>query len=300
MKNKILYSFLFFCYFLQNNLTLAIPHYYYTSSDERHYHLLKNLIGSIHHVDFKKLKEIAVFDLGLTPKQRAELSTMAKVAVYDVEMIHPDLLTYFVTYPDITLEGGKTKYIKYKKKWSILIPTLKERKKVFQELYTKLTKQIKDNNLENVVEIVVLSDNRTKSIGQKRNELLEQSTGEYICFVDDDDDIHEHYIEMIYNALLTNPDCVNLIGIKTTNGKQPRTFIHSIKYTSWFEKDFIYYRPPNHLNTIRRDIAIKFKFPEKNHGEDADWSMQIAKSGLLKKEALISEPYYFYRFLTKK
>lgn len=85
---------------LLNTLSIySIPHYYCTPSDERHYHLLKNLIGSIHHADFKNLEQIAVFDLGLTTQQRAELATMQKVKVYDVLMIHPDLLTYFITNP---------------------------------------------------------------------------------------------------------------------------------------------------------------------------------------------------------
>lgn len=74
-------------------------HYYCTPSDERHFHLLKNLIGSIHHVDFDNVGEIAVFDLGLTSAQRHELSTMQKVHVYDVEMTNPHLLTYFQTCP---------------------------------------------------------------------------------------------------------------------------------------------------------------------------------------------------------
>ena len=86
------------------------------------------------------------------------------------------------------------------------------------------------------------------------------------------------------------------MGIITIYGKNPRTFIHSIKYDSWFEKDNVYYRCPNHLNPIRRDIAIRCKFPEKNFQEDLDWSLQIAQSGLLKYEEEITKPYYFYLF----
>lgn len=72
-------------------------HYYCTPSDDRHYALVKNLIGSIHHIDFEHLGEIAVFDLGLKPEQIAELNKMQKVKVCKVEMTHPDLLTPFVT-----------------------------------------------------------------------------------------------------------------------------------------------------------------------------------------------------------
>ena len=77
----------------------AIPHYYCTAADERHYVLLLNLIGSIHKNDFADLAEIAIFDLGLSSTQKNYLSAVKKVRVYAVELVHPDLLTYFVTSP---------------------------------------------------------------------------------------------------------------------------------------------------------------------------------------------------------
>lgn len=84
---------------LCTNIATAAPHYYCTPSDAHHYPLLKNLIGSLHHIEFDSIGEIAVFDLGLNPDQRHELTTMQKVCVYDVEMTHPQLLTYFQTSP---------------------------------------------------------------------------------------------------------------------------------------------------------------------------------------------------------
>ena len=183
--------------------------------------------------------------------------------------------------------------------WSILIPTLNERKEVFDRVYSSLMQQIYTSGLQDEIEIIVSCDNRQKTIGTKRNELLQKSKATYICYVDDDDMVHENYISMIYKALLTNPDCVSLKGIITTNGHNPRLFIHSIRYSSWYEQDSVYYRPPNHLNPILRSIATQFKFPENNYGEDADWSMQIQRSGLLKKEAEVEEPYYFYLYTTK-
>ena len=64
--------------------------------------------------------------------------------------------------------------------------------------------------------------------------------------------------------------------------------------SSYFEQDGVYYRPPNHLNPMKREIAIQFKFPEQYHGEDLCWAMALAQSGLLKTEETITEPYYFY------
>jgi hypothetical protein len=181
--------------------------------------------------------------------------------------------------------------------WSILICTLPERKESFDCLCKKLNKQIRDHKLQNKVEILSFLDNRGEhTVGQKRNALLRKSAGKYTCFVDDDDDVNDDYIIMIYEKLLKDPDCVSLTGIITANGRNPQLFIHSIRYTTWFEENKIYYRPPNHLNPIRRSIAIQFSFPEINRSEDFGWSMQIQRSNLIKTEEFIDEPYYFYNY----
>jgi hypothetical protein len=187
-------------------------------------------------------------------------------------------------------------------KWSILICTLDERRECFNTLYNKLYAQIKKLGLQDGIEILWFCDNRQYTIGYKRNALLSAAQGAYLNFLDDDDDVHFNYIGMIYECIQKNPDVVELRGIITTNGKDPREFRHSVKYSSWFEKNRIYYRPPNHLNTIKSDIAKRFRFPDDKkhgmHGEDADWSMQIVRSGLLKKEEGVNEPYYFYLYET--
>jgi len=179
---------------------------------------------------------------------------------------------------------------------SILICTLEERSEQFQNLFNKLNKQIQDLNLEDKVELLFYKDNRENSVGTKRNSLLEQSSGKYVCFADDDDDVHDNYIKMLHDKLKTNPDCVSLTGIITFNGSGPKRFIHSIRYNAYSQDADNYYRPPNHLNAIKRSIAIQFQFPETYYGEDTDWAMQICKSGLLKKEEVINEPYYFYLY----
>ncbi|HLB41181.1 MAG TPA: glycosyltransferase [Candidatus Babeliales bacterium] len=185
--------------------------------------------------------------------------------------------------------------------WSILIPTITERASVFERIYTKLQQQITQANLEQQIEIIYFRDQKGEhNVGYKRNLLLATSRGKYTCFVDDDDDVHVDYIRLIYDKLQTDPDCVSLTGIISfagVKGKKPRKFIHSIKYKSYFmDTNLVYYRPPNHLNPIRRSIASQFKFPEQNTLEDTDWAMQICRAGVLKTEAELKMPYYFYLF----
>ena len=181
-------------------------------------------------------------------------------------------------------------------KLSILICTLEKRKSMLDSLLKELEKQI--TGKEGIE--VLISHEEDLKVGEKRNSLLDRAKGKYSMFIDDDDKICSNYIDLILEAIKKGPDCCSLKGIITTNGSDARTFIHSIRYDSYFEKDGIYYRPPNHLNVIKTSIAKKFKFPEKNFGEDTDWAMQICRSKMLKKEVWIDPILYYYKFISNK
>lgn len=180
--------------------------------------------------------------------------------------------------------------------WTILICTLEERKEKFAALLNELLDQIEKNRLHSKVEVKFFLDNKEHRVGYKRNKLLYQAAGKYVCFIDDDDWVSEDYIAMIHRKLQENKDCVQLKGIITFSGKNKKLFIHSQKYQSYFEKNSIYYRPPNHLNPIKREIVQLFKFPVQNFAEDSDFAMQICESNLIKSEAAVDKPYYFYRY----
>lgn len=174
---------------------------------------------------------------------------------------------------------------------SILICSLEERYKQLTNLLTELYKQRTSE-----VEVLTNIDNRQKTTGAKRNELLLQAKGDYIAFVDDDDKVAGNYISRILEAIKTNPDCVGMEGLITFGSKGiTRKFIHSIKYDKWFEKDNIYYRCPNHLSPVRRELALKVRFPDITVGEDHQYSERLFPH--LKSEVYLPEPIYFY--LTK-
>lgn len=184
--------------------------------------------------------------------------------------------------------------------WSILITTITKRSTMFRQLFKELMRQIVSCGLGKKIETIFYCDNCTKSVGYKRNQLLKNARGKYVCFVDDDDFVHPKYIKMIYGKLQTNPDCVKLVGIMTYNKKKTFKRIHSIENKEYKNTKDILYRPPTHINPIRRSIAIQFKFPEYDFSEDKWWTMEICKSGLLKTEAKIETPYYFYNFDEEK
>lgn len=181
--------------------------------------------------------------------------------------------------------------------WSILIPSLEARSEQFESILKKLQDQVTNCGLEDSIEILCFVDNKEFSIGLKRNALLAESLGKYICFVDDDDDVSDAYIETIYKKLLKDPDCVKLVGHYFENNKFIKPFIHSIQYNKMFDDKRNFYRPPNHLSPIRKSIACQFAFPEVNMSEDSAWAMQICRSKELKKEASTKEPLYFYNYI---
>lgn len=181
---------------------------------------------------------------------------------------------------------------------SILIPTIVEREESFLKLKTFLEEQIVKAGLESIIEILYLSDNRQYPIGTKRNVLINAAKGNYIVFIDDDDWVSEDYVISIYEALTSSEDidCVGIQGLLLFQGKQERIFKHSIKYTKYSDDSRFYYRPPNHISPIKRDIAIKYSFADVNIGEDTDWAMRLCKDQVLKKEVMIDTKILYYYF----
>ena len=64
-------------------------------------------------------------------------------------------------------------------KLSILIPTLSSRADQCMSLVDKMLDQVEKGNYTGFIEIVTLYDNGEKTIGTKRNELIQMAKGEY-------------------------------------------------------------------------------------------------------------------------
>jgi glycosyl transferase family 2 len=179
---------------------------------------------------------------------------------------------------------------------SILICSMTKRHALLHRLYGVLAPQRRPD-----VEILTSTDDGQLLIGSKRNGLLRAAQGTYVAFVDDDDRVSADYVGRIIKAVETKPDCVGMEGLISIDGRQPKKFIHSLRYGSWFEKNNIYYRNPNHLNPIRRDLAIAAGFPEDvRTGEDHKYSVRLQQAQVLKTEVYLDGPIYFYDFLTRK
>ncbi len=183
---------------------------------------------------------------------------------------------------------------------SILVCSTTERAHLLHRLERHLRAQMR--RWPRRVELVVDVDDGQKSIGQKRNDLLARAVGQYVAFVDDDDMVAHDYVDRIVDALtLTDgeADCASLEGVITTNGENPERFTHSIEHARWYSAGGTHYRTPNHLNPIKRELALQAGFPEKNFAEDHDFSQRVLP--LLKSEVSTgAQPLYYYWFRSKK
>lgn len=188
---------------------------------------------------------------------------------------------------------------------SILIPTLEERILSLQTLTDQLGVQIHAANKDNEVEILINSDNRHKSIGQKRNELLNLAKGDYIVFIDDDDRVPTYYISEIFTAIKNNPDCVGINGvlIYDNNPSKVESFEHVLgnPYTTISRGGHkVHLRYPNHLNPIKKSKIEGIYFEEINFGEDAKWATEIRDRKCLSSTYNITKDMYYYLYNSKK
>jgi len=180
-------------------------------------------------------------------------------------------------------------------KWSILILTMPERKELLWRLLNCLAPQVEKFPL---VETYIKTSKKDVSVGDQRQQMLEKASGEYVCFVDDDDLVASDYVEKIYPLL----DGVDYIGFPVHTYRDGAFFAaayHSLKHKSWNSSKMYAERDLSHLNPIRRELALQGKF-EGGYGEDTRWAMRMRDLGIVKTEHYVPDVMYFYHIRTHK
>ena len=171
-------------------------------------------------------------------------------------------------------------------KFSILMLSIPERIESMTAAVKHLQEQADALGRGKAVEILVLLDNRSKSISEKRNDLLQMARGKYIAFLDDDDAVSKDYMSAILTAIDQNDvDCISFnqwcsingepmdveFGIGNPHGQLCRDedgFLGDIK------------RPPYHMCLWRREIAQSEAFnpvygANGQSSEDIDWLLRL-------------------------
>lgn len=164
-------------------------------------------------------------------------------------------------------------------KLSILIPSVPSRaESKMLPLFNKIQSQI--DKLENPrdVELLCFLDNKRRSVGYKRESLLYIARGNYLAFVDDDDDVEDHYIEKAIQSIDVASD-VDVITFKEKvyiNNAGPYFLTFELGYpvNDAVQKENAR-RPPWHSCFWKRSIAQNFHFPDLMDGEDWVWVSQL-------------------------
>ena len=171
-----------------------------------------------------------------------------------------------------------------KPKLSILTPTIPGREKQLAELQENIHKQLlhaggsimfSDHKSRMAdVEHLCFCDNRTRSIGGKRQALVDIARGEYIAFVDDDDDISDDYVASLLNAIETGADVITFRQCAIYNGLKSEVVFGVKNQDQPFQPGGITLRAPWHVCAWKRERVAGCLFSESNYGEDIVWCIQ--------------------------
>lgn len=182
--------------------------------------------------------------------------------------------------------------------WTILIPTLGERVKMFDRLMARLMPQV--DQFEGRVKVLAYWNNGQPGLPEIRQRLVDAVSTDYLSFVDDDDMIAEDFVPAVMRALDSRPDYVGFQVRYYANGARQAMVDHSLRYGEWREEKQPYrlLRDISHINPMRSEVAkaADFRVVPVGQVEDRPWVAQIRESGLLRTESYIDREIYEYRW----
>jgi hypothetical protein len=182
----------------------------------------------------------------------------------------------------------------YSYDWTVLIPTIPGREQSLQRLLGSIHEKVQRICPALRIEIGLGFDNKEKSIGRKRQDLVQSAKGKYVSFIDDDDEITDMYIEDVAHTI---QHTIPVMRLRGQIGQY--TFTHSLqnRLTDPMARDGVFLRPPNHLNPMMSDVAKLISYRDSTRGEDLDWTIRMAKTGFLTHEYASDDSriHYIYR-----
>jgi glycosyltransferase involved in cell wall biosynthesis len=167
---------------------------------------------------------------------------------------------------------------------SILTPTIPSRLFDGSEMLDKMTSEVYElcykitNQIgELPVEHLLLCDNRKRSIGAKRQALLDIAKGDYIAFCDDDDDIADDYVASLLEGIKSGADVITFKQRAIYNGLESEVHFGVNNQDGPFNPGGITIRAPWHVCAWKREKVKDCQFGFSNYGEDKIWCLQARK-----------------------
>lgn len=135
-------------------------------------------------------------------------------------------------------------------------------------------------------------DDKRRSIGLKRDALVQTAKGKYLCFVDDDDDVAAAYVDTLLKLSESNADVLCFRSLLRM-GAESRIVDFSIyNENEQVSSAKIVRRRPFPVCAFKTEMARRVRFKDVNYSEDWDWSKRVLKT--VKTEAKTRKVLHIY------
>lgn len=175
---------------------------------------------------------------------------------------------------------------------SVLIPSVPSRIEIAADLFDKISGQISRGAYD--VEVLMLTDNKKRSVGKKREALVQISCGDYVAFVDDDDDVAENYIAAIVSHAHLKMDLIVFDTLVTLNGADSVICSHAVGNPNEQYSPAGFKRAPFQMHAWDGWLARTTPFLDNTGAEDWPWCEAMLKN--VTKSVKINEVLYHYRY----
>jgi glycosyltransferase involved in cell wall biosynthesis len=188
---------------------------------------------------------------------------------------------------------------------SILIPTIPDRVEQFTKLFNEVHRQVAYMATVHPTlgEIEIFVDSRDKflaggpSIGKKREQLVKNATGKYLCFLDDDESIAPNYVEVLVRLCQEDKDVCTFRNISKFDNywMVVDMSLHFPNEQAIAEKTCL--RKPWHICPVKSEYAKLYDFPDTSYGEDWAWFEKVLTH--CETEAKTNHVIHQYNFSSK-
>jgi len=174
-------------------------------------------------------------------------------------------------------------------KLTIGICSVLQRANELANLLTVLTPQLTDE-----VELIIITDNQQRSLGQKRKDISEMAKGRMLSFIDDDDRISNDYVQSILSA--PKARIIAFDAIVTVDNSMPLLCDFDVNHEHEVNEPN-YLRWPNHLCAIDSDVVRKVGWRD-IFKEDFDFALRLKNYYLANdlKQVKLNKVLYYYDY----